>query len=83
MLLPKSKLKGTWFHSRKSLLFGMFLALLLIATGFYSKAVIVGVLQSILGVILFTHIFRNYLYYKQHRIIKIIKTDTHRIITKE
>lgn len=55
------------FHDRKSLCAG----------------IVAGGLVAVIGVVLSLHCIDMLRYYKKHRIVKIEKTDTHRIITKE
>ena len=54
------------FHDRKSLCAG----------------IVAGGLVATIGVVLSLHCFDMIKYYKKHRIIKIEKSDTHRVITK-
>jgi hypothetical protein len=55
------------FHDRKSLVVGA----------------IAGLFVAGVGIGLSLHCLDMISYYKKHRIIKIEKTDTHRIITKD
>lgn len=84
MTLPK-------FHSRKSLFAGVVAGLALVIIGWLIMSfqisgvwLLVSSLYFIIcGGVLAIHCVDMIRYYKKHRIIKIEKTDTHRIITKE
>lgn len=76
MKLPK-------FHNRKSLLVGMFAGWFLVFSGMFHSIAVVGIFQMLIGGTLAFHCYDMARYYKKHRIIKIEKTDTRRIITKE
>ena len=71
------------FHDRKSLAVGIIAGVFLLISGVFHGVLIVGIVQSLIGAILAVHCFDMIKYYKKHRIIKIEKSDTHRIITKQ
>ncbi len=60
-------MKPPKFHDRKSLMAGVGASAVLVA----------------IGVVLGLHCIDMMRYYKRHRIVKIEKTDTHRIVTKK
>ena len=84
-------MKGTWFHSKTSILIGILFTAYLIVNGIAVltnnisslNAWFAGSFIVLYGVVLLVHLIRNYVYYVKHRIVKIEKTDTHRIIIKE
>lgn len=75
MRLPK-------FYDKKSLIVGILAGAFLVYSGMFSRVAVVGLLQMLIGGALAIHCFDMVRYYKKHRIVKIEKTDTHRIITK-
>ena len=60
-------MKISKFHDRKSLYAG----------------VGAGALVAVIGIVLSLHCLDMLGYYKKHRIVKIEKTDTNRIVTKK
>ncbi len=84
MNLPK-------FHDRKSLVIGMMAGIVLVIIGWAigvdrllpGRQWLVGLFIAMVGGALAIHCFDTLRYYRKHRIIKIEKTDTHRIVTKE
>lgn len=74
------------FHSKKSLVIGVIAGIILCCIGLYSfadKQYFAGAYQILFGAVLSAHCLDMIKYYKRHRIVKIEKTDTHRIVTKE
>jgi thiamine transporter ThiT len=74
------------FHSKISLIIGAISSFILAFTGLWCGVyfnLIIGLYQFIVGLVLGIHCVDMIRYYKKHRIVKIEKTDTHRIITKE
>ena len=84
MRLPK-------FHDRTSLAIGMLCGVALVVLGWAvgvgrilpDRQWIVGLFIAVMGGALAIHCFDILRYYRKHRIIKIEKTATRRIITKE
>ena len=74
------------FHSRKSLIIGIVVGVLLSIIGWTlvdDGRWLVGLFQVAVGLVLAIHCFDMLRYYKKHRIVKIEKTSTHRIVTKK
>lgn len=73
-----------------SLVIGMASSLMLMLIGFAvgtdritSNHWLFGLFIAIFGFVLMVHCFDTFRNYKKHRIIKIEKTDTHRIVHKK
>jgi len=71
------------FHNRESLVIGILAGMFLVYSGMLSRVAAVGILQMLIGGVLAIHCFDMIRYYKRHRIVKIEKTDIHRIVTKQ
>lgn len=74
------------FHSRTSLLIGIIASFSLSAISIYDMVCdfkIYRLFPFMIGIVLGIHCLDMIFYYKKHRIIKIEKSDTERIITKE
>ena len=71
------------FHSRKSLIIGMFAGWFLVFSGIFHSTLVIGIVQELIGAILAIHCLDMLRYWRKHRIVKIEKTDTHRIIHKK
>lgn len=72
------------FHDRTSLYMGGVVGFTLVGFTIVDMFIafrIVQILPALVGLVLGLHCFDMTRYYKKHRIIKIEKTDTHRIIT--
>ena len=81
--MPIRKIKMPKFHSKNSLYFGVLAGMFLVYSGVLCRVAVVGIVQMIIGGVLAWHCFDMIRYYKKHRIVKIEKNDTHRIVTKE
>ena len=71
------------FHNRKSLMIGFGAGLFLMISGMFHGVLSVGLIQVVIGGVLAIHCLDTLRYYKRHRIIKIEKTDTERVIYKD
>lgn len=78
------------FHDRVSLSLGVVAGLTLFGISIVEMVYLWGqwrfwweILPLGVGLVLAIHCFDMIKYYKKHRIVKIEKTDTHRIITKQ
>lgn len=79
------KLSIPKFHDRASLVIGVIAGLFLVACGAYNITygnIAGNIIQMLVGVVLSAHCIDMIRYYKKHRIVKIEKTETHRIIYK-
>lgn len=74
------------FHDRKSLCIGILTSIILSLTGLLVAVewnLVIGLFQAVFGMILSVHCFDMLRYYKSHRIVRIVKTDTERLIYKQ
>lgn len=71
------------FHDKNSLFIGTLAGLFLVVSGMFHTLQIVGIIQMLIGAGLALHCFDMMRYYKKHRIVRIDKTPTERIIHKE
>ena len=71
------------FHDKKSLVFGMLAGMFLVYSGMFHGILVVGIIQMLVGFALAVHCFDMVRYYKKHRIVKVVKTDTERLVHKE
>ena len=81
--LERYSMRFPKFHDRTSLVFGIFAGLFIAFSGLFNTVLVLSILQMLIGFVLAMHCFDMIKYYKKHRIVKIVKTDTHRIITRE
>jgi len=89
----KSRIAFPKFHDRKSLYIGAFGGFLFAGSAIYTLATrwqiqsytfnCIQILQASVGLGLAIHCLNVIKYYKAHRIIKIVKTETERIIYKD
>lgn len=76
------------FHGRVSLLLGVIAGFFLSGFAIYNiillrdNNIVGNIIIVLVGVVLSAHCFDIFRYYKRHRIVKIQKTETHRIVTK-
>ena len=74
------------FHNRKSLVVGAIAGMSVIffaIMDYYFPNQYWWLVPMIMGFVLSIHCVDMIKYYRKHRIVKIEKTDTHRVITKE
>jgi len=71
------------FHDKNSLFVGVLAGIFLVFSGMFHGILVLGIFQTIIGWVLIIHCFDMVKYYKKHRIVRIDKTDTERIIHKD
>jgi len=70
------------FHDKNSLYLGALAGLFIVVSGMFHTLQIVGIIQMLIGGGLALHCFDMIRYYKKHRVVRIDKTDTERIVHK-
>jgi len=68
------------FHDRKSLMGGILAGLFLIYSGMFHSVPVIGIIQMVIGGILAIHCFDMLKYWKKHQIVRIVKSDTERVV---